>query len=214
MLLQGKMVVLLKNDPATNKPLPYHRVKLVHAGRNVLTHGTISNSTHFVNRLAAGSNAAANKYRKPFITYIQNIYRVKGVPLNKQSVVNMAQHIINLRKADQARFIQEHETTAREYQELKSRLDREMSRSILELANLNSQFKSLLNLIRNNPNRNNLIEQRNTRLGQNREIRAIRREKERLRQRMLQLTHNTTEHARQIAAWRWFRNQVASHLTT
>lgn len=208
------MVNLLKNDRYTNRPLHYHNVKLVHMGRNVLTHGNISGSIHFKNRLAVGSNAAANKYRKPFITYIQNIYRVKGVPLNKQSVINMAEHIINLRKANQVRFVQEHERTAGEYQELKRRLDIEMSRSILDLARVNSQFKSLLNLIRNNPNRNNLKERRNARLGENREIRAIRREKERLRQRMIQLTKNTTEHARQIAAWRWFRNQVASHLTT
>lgn len=198
------MVVLIRGERTA------HQTALVSMGRPLLTHNNISNHSAFLRRLNNASNhtRAVARAADKLADFIRGRFIIHGQEPSRNLVKQMVNHIIYLREQNQLRFMRGHMELLARHQEIRNRLNRDCARIRNNIARRDPEFQELLDKIRNNPTNDSLIAQRNARLNQNERIRAIQRHRERLRENLIQNSTRTSEHARQLAAWKWVKEHV------
>jgi hypothetical protein len=204
------MVALLSHN------IDPHNTRLVSMGKNVLTHNNISANRSFKARLKAGSNNAANSNNnhKNMADYIRGMLLSKQAysSNSKKLVKNMANEVIRKRERNQRRFITNHMMLMTQHQRLRNNLNKQYANAQNNIASREPNFKNLLKRIREHPGNNSLKNQRNNRLNNDPVIHRIKLEREWLRRQLQHNSNRTTQHMRQIQAWKWLRNSVVPQI--
>ena len=120
----------------------------------------------------------------------------------------MVNHIIRKREENQARFVNEHMALMGRHQLARRELNSQYAQIKTNIARREQKFAKLLKQIQKNPDNEKLINQRNNRLNRNAIIQRIKLEREMLQNELKQNSNRTTQHMRQIQAWRWVKNNV------
>ena len=200
------MVVLNTNDPSA------HQTALRTRGLPMLTHNHMSKHSAFVKRLKVGSNSGVNNRAvENLANHIRGRILLFGEfnnPETKPLLRKMVDEIIRKREEDQSRFVAEHMQLIARHQANQNALERNYKAVQNNIAAREPNFRELLARIRNTPNNESLIRQRNARLNRNRRISAIKTRRARLRSQIIDNTKRLSEHTRQIQAWKWVRNHV------
>jgi hypothetical protein len=197
------MVVLVKNN---RNP---HQTALLKMGRPMLTHNNISGHSAFRNRINKGSNAAATG-KGNLANFIRGKFIIFGEDSNnsRNLLRQMVNHIIRKREENQARFVNEHMALMGRHQLARRELNSQYAQIKTNIARREQKFAKLLKQIQKNPDNEKLINQRNNRLNRNAIIQRIKLEREMLQNELKQNSNRTTQHMRQIQAWRWVKNNV------
>jgi hypothetical protein len=201
------MVVLIKGERSAQS------THLVSMGNPVLSHNNISSHSSFLRRLENASNRtrAVARGADTLAAFIRGKLILAGQynqTSSRNLVGQMVNHIIYLREQNQIGYMPHHIKTMGQHQQLKNSLNQAYKEVRNNIARRDPEFQELLNRLRNSPNNGSLIKMRNNRLNQNQRIRSIKRQQQKLRSNIINLTTKTSEHGRQLAAWKWVKAHV------